>query len=162
MSAAEGEKEAEKVNQHPENCVENLEKVEDEHENANKPEEESANHDQGTVNQSTVSFSSDHSEDDRDEHQTIVDFKDGYINFKKMESMINTISPCITYTFRCDTDVTNLLSGTSMKAVISYLTDYIAKPTLKTHQIFATACNVFDRNKRLDADEKHEQMIHEN
>ena len=70
------------------------------------------------------------------------------------ESMINTISPCITYTFRCDTDVTNLLSGTSMKAVISYLTDYIAKPTLKTHQIFATACNVFDRNKRLDADEK--------
>lgn len=72
---------------------------------------------------------------------------------KKLESMLNTISPCLTYIFRCNTDVTSLLSGTSIKAVISYVTDYIAKPTLKTYQIFATAYNVFERNACLDVDD---------
>ena len=85
--------------------------------------------------------------------ETTVNFEDGYINIKKLESMLNTISPCITYLFRCNTDVTSLLSGTSIKAVISYVSDYIVKPTLKTYQIFATAYNVFDRNAKLDADD---------
>ena len=48
-----------------------------------------------------------------------------------MESMLNTITPCITYLFRCNTDVSSLLSRTAMKAVISYISDYIAKPSLK-------------------------------
>ena len=86
--------------------------------------------------------------------ETTVNFKDGYINIKKLESMMNTISPCITYLLRCNTDVTSLLSGTSVKAVISYVTDYVAKPTLKTYQIFSTAYNVFDRNANLDVDDK--------
>ena len=69
---------------------------------------------------------------------------------KKNESMLNTISPCISYIFRCNTDVTSMLSGTTIKAVISYVTDYISKPTLKTHQIFATAYNVFDKNAKME------------
>ena len=85
--------------------------------------------------------------------ETTVNFEDGYINLKKLESMLNTISPCITYIFRCNTDVTSLLSGTSIKAVISYVSDYIAKPTLKTYQIFATAYNVFDKNANLEPDD---------
>ena len=85
--------------------------------------------------------------------ETTVNCKDGYINIKKLESMLNTITPCLTYLFRCNTDVTSLLSGTSIKAVISYVTDYIAKPTLKMYQIFATAYNVFDRNANLDVDD---------
>ena len=85
--------------------------------------------------------------------KTIVNIEDGYINVRKKESMLNMISPCVTYLFRCNTDVTSLLSGTSIKAVISYVTDYIAKPTLKTYQIFATAYNVFDRNANLDPDD---------
>jgi len=40
-----------------------------------------------------------------------------------------------------------MLSGTTIKAVISYVTDYISKPTLKTHQIFATAYNVLTKCK---------------
>ena len=67
--------------------------------------------------------------------------------------MLNTISPCIMYLFQCNMDVTSLLSGTSIKAVISYVTDYIAKPTLKMYQIFVTAYNVFDRNANLDIGE---------
>ena len=85
--------------------------------------------------------------------ETTINSEDGYVNLKKLEPMLNTISPCITYLFRCNTDVTSLLSGTSIKAVISYVTDYIAKPTLKTYQIFATAYNVFNRNANLDADD---------
>ena len=84
--------------------------------------------------------------------ETIVNTEDGYINMKKTESMINTISPCITYIFRCNTDVTSMLSGTTIKAVISYVTDYISKPILKTHQVFATAYNVFENNAKLEDD----------
>jgi hypothetical protein len=85
--------------------------------------------------------------------QSTVNFEDGYITLKKSESMLNTIMPCITYIFRCNTDVTSLLSGTSIKAVISYVSDYIIKPSLKTHRIFATAYNIFDKNANLDADD---------
>jgi hypothetical protein len=85
--------------------------------------------------------------------QTTINFKDGYITLKKSESMLNTITTCITYVFRCSTDVTSLLSGTSIKAVILYVSDYIVKPSLKTHQIFATAYNIFDRNANLDAND---------
>lgn len=66
--------------------------------------------------------------------ETTINYEDGYINLKKLEAMLNTISPCITYIFRCNTDVTSLLSGMSIKAVISYVTDYIVKPSsLKTY-----------------------------
>jgi helitron helicase-like protein len=53
--------------------------------------------------------------------KTAINLEDGYINMKKTESMLNTISPCVTYLFRCNTDVTSLLSGTSLKAVIRML-----------------------------------------
>jgi hypothetical protein len=83
--------------------------------------------------------------------QTTINFEDGTL--KKSESMLNTITPCITYLFRGNTDVTSLLSGTSIKAVISYVSDYIVKPSPKRHQIFVTAYNIFDKNANLDADD---------
>ena len=85
--------------------------------------------------------------------ESTVNTEDGYINLKKIEPMLNTISPCTSYLFRCNMDVTSLLSGTSIKAVISYVTDYIAKPSLKNYQIFATAYNVFERNANLELDD---------
>ena len=85
--------------------------------------------------------------------KTTISFEDGYINLKKMESMLNTIMPCITYLFRCNTDVSSLLSGTAITAVISYISDCIAKPSLKMYQIFATAYNIFNKNANLDADD---------
>ena len=92
--------------------------------------------------------------------ETVVNFEDGYITMKKSESMLNTISPCVSYLFRCNTDVTSLLSGTSIKAVISYVTDYIAKPTLKTHQIFATVYNVFEKMQTWMPTTNHVRMMH--
>ena len=85
--------------------------------------------------------------------KTTVNFEDGYINLKKMESMLNTITPCITYLFRCNTDVSSLLSGTAIKVAISYISNYIAKPSLKTYQIFVAAYNIFNKNANLDADD---------
>ncbi|KAF9470391.1 hypothetical protein BDN70DRAFT_821443, partial [Pholiota conissans] len=62
---------------------------------------------------------------------------------------MNTFTPCLTYLLRSNTDVTSLLSGTSIKAIISYVTDYVTKPTLKTHQIFSSAYDVYDKHSEL-------------
>ena len=45
----------------------------------------------------------------------------GSLDIKKGESWMNTINPTITYLLRCNTDVTSLLSGTAIKAVIAYI-----------------------------------------
>ncbi|KAH6888906.1 hypothetical protein BKA70DRAFT_1033599, partial [Coprinopsis sp. MPI-PUGE-AT-0042] len=76
--------------------------------------------------------------------ETSVD-EEGRIYMKKLEQMVNTFTPMLTYLMRCNTDVTSLSSGTSIKAVISYVTDYVTKPALKTHQIFSSAYDVFQR-----------------
>ena len=78
--------------------------------------------------------------------ESVVDKSDGYIRLKKLESMINTITPAITYLFRCNTDVTSLTSGTSIKAIVYYITNYVTKQSLKTHQLFSSAYDIFESN----------------
>lgn len=85
---------------------------------------------------------------------TFVDQSDGHILMKKRERMLNTFSYVLTYLLRCNTDVTSLLSGTSIKAVISYVTDYVTKPTLKTHQIFSSAYDVYEKNSEMIGGDK--------
>ena len=60
----------------------------------------------------------------------------GAITLKKIEAWINTFTPMVTYLLRCNTDVTSLASGTAIKGVIMYVSDYITKTALKTHVIF--------------------------
>ncbi|PPQ81054.1 hypothetical protein CVT26_006166, partial [Gymnopilus dilepis] len=85
---------------------------------------------------------------------TIIDPQDGHIDMKKTELMMNTVAPLITYAMRSNTDCTCLLSGTAIKSVIIYVTDYVVKQTLKSHQIFSTAYDVLNRNETVpDADE---------
>lgn len=62
---------------------------------------------------------------------TFVDNDTGYLHLKKGESMMNTFSCLLTYLYRCNTDVTSLLSGTAVKAVVAYISDYISKSPLK-------------------------------
>ncbi|PPR07987.1 hypothetical protein CVT24_002699 [Panaeolus cyanescens] len=66
-----------------------------------------------------------------------VDLETGHINVKKLEEWINSITPLLTASNRCNTDTTSLLSGTAVKATLGYVTDYITKSTLKTHQLFS-------------------------
>ncbi|KDR65460.1 hypothetical protein GALMADRAFT_43933, partial [Galerina marginata CBS 339.88] len=53
--------------------------------------------------------------------QTEVDPKTGALNIKKGEAWINTLTPALTYLLRCNTDVTSLLSGTAVKAIVAYI-----------------------------------------
>src|ERR1700690_1057949 len=81
--------------------------------------------------------------------QTEVDPGTGALNIKKREAMINTVTPILTYLFRSNTDVTSLKSGTGLKAVILYVTDYITKMSLKTHVIFDTVHALFQMNSEM-------------
>ena len=75
----------------------------------------------------------------------------GALNIKKGESMINTVTSEITYFILSNTDVTSLLSGTAIKVVVAYVSDYISKPALKTYLIFDRIKNVFDRSSEMFA-----------
>ena len=68
---------------------------------------------------------------------------------KKDESMLNTVTAEVTYLICSNTDVTSLLSGTAIKAVVAYISDYICKPALKTYLIFEAVKSVFDRNSEM-------------
>ena len=59
---------------------------------------------------------------------------------------MNFITPVTTYIMRCNTDVTCLWSGTALKAVIMYVSDYITKTGLKTHVMFDAIKSVFDKH----------------
>ncbi|KAH7903741.1 hypothetical protein BJ138DRAFT_1138679 [Hygrophoropsis aurantiaca] len=86
----------------------------------------------------------------RDTHShTRVDPKTGALLMKKGEPMMNFFTAVVTYLFRCNTDVTSLLSGTAIKAVVAYISDYISKPSLKTYVVFDTIRSVFDKNTTL-------------
>ncbi|KAJ7239712.1 hypothetical protein C8J57DRAFT_1245827 [Mycena rebaudengoi] len=78
--------------------------------------------------------------------KTEVDVNDGSIRLKKLEPMVNNVTPSVTYVLGCNTDVTCLLSGTSIKAVVAYISDYVTKSSLKTYHVFQSVQNVFDRN----------------
>ena len=57
--------------------------------------------------------------------KTEVDPKTGALNIKKGERWINTLTPIVTYLLRCNSDITSLLSGTAIKAIVAYISDYV-------------------------------------
>ena len=93
--------------------------------------------------------------------ETQIDKVTGSINVKKLEPMINTLTPLVTYPMintltplvtyllRCNTDITSLKFGTAIKAVIMYVTDYITKCSLKTHVIFDIIRLTYQKNTEL-------------
>ena len=80
---------------------------------------------------------------------TEVDPESGSINVKKLEPWINFITPLVTYIMHCNTDVTCMWSGTALKAVIMYVSDYITKTGLKTHVMFEAIRNIFDKHHKI-------------
>jgi len=81
----------------------------------------------------------------------------GALKMKKGEAWINTFSPLITYLFRCNTDTTSLLSGTAIKAMVAYITNYITKPGLNTYSMFDTIHQIFEQNETLLANKENMQ-----
>jgi hypothetical protein len=76
---------------------------------------------------------------------TITD--DGVVVLKKTESMMNTYNPVLSYLLRSNTDVTCLQSGTALKAVVMYATNYITKTPLKAAVMFDTMLDQLTKNK---------------
>lgn len=81
--------------------------------------------------------------------ETMVDPLTGALKIKKTEGWINTYTPTVSYLIRSNTDVTSLLSGTAVKAVVAYISDYVSKPGLKTYTIFNAIRDVFQDNSEL-------------
>ena len=79
----------------------------------------------------------------------MVDPKTGALNMKKGEAWMNTVTPELTYLLRSNSDVTSLLSGTAIKAVVAYVTDYITKQSLKTYSVFDVVRSVIDKNSEM-------------
>ncbi|KAH9831730.1 uncharacterized protein C8Q71DRAFT_798818 [Rhodofomes roseus] len=63
---------------------------------------------------------------------TILDPNSGALPMKQGEARLNSFTPALTYILQCNSDVTSLLSGTAIKAITAYVTDYITKTPLKT------------------------------
>jgi hypothetical protein len=80
--------------------------------------------------------------------ESVID-ETGAVTVKKSEPWINTFTPLVTFLLRCNTDVTSLASGTAIKGVIMYVSDYIVKSTLKTHVIFDSIRSVFQKNGEM-------------
>ena len=55
----------------------------------------------------------------------------------------------MTFLLRCNSDVTSLLSGTAIKAIVAYISDNVTKPGLKTYTIFDTIRSVFDKSSEM-------------
>ncbi len=84
--------------------------------------------------------------------ESFVDQDSGALRFRKDEAWINTYNVVLSYLMRCNTDVTCLLSGTQVRAVLAYVTDYITKMSLKTYTIFETIQTVISGNATLVSD----------
>ncbi|KZT05005.1 uncharacterized protein LAESUDRAFT_615371, partial [Laetiporus sulphureus 93-53] len=67
---------------------------------------------------------------------THVDNDTGAIHFKKTEPWINTFNLVMFHALRCNTNITCLLSGMQVCAIIAYITDYVTKSPLQMHSIF--------------------------
>lgn len=88
--------------------------------------------------------------------------EDGHVNVRHIEPMLNPIHPILTYLSRCNSDVSSLLSGTAVKAVISYASDYVSKISLKSYQLFASVFQVFESSSEMlrGEEQNHERSRH--
>ena len=88
-----------------------------------------------------------------------MDTESGALLMKQGEARLNSYSPALTYLLRCNSDVTSLLSGTAIKAITAYVTDYITKTPLKTHAMFTAVKTAFSRNSDLLDGESGDRKI---
>ena len=89
--------------------------------------------------------------------ESFVDPLTGGITIRKNEAWINFFMPLLSYLLRCNSDVTSLLSGTAIKAVVAYVTEYITKVPLKTHVMFDTIRRIIVKKKDIVDDDSIEQ-----
>ena len=72
--------------------------------------------------------------------------ENGALHLRHNEEWINVLTDLIAFLERCNSDTTCLLSGTQVRAVVAYITDYITKQQLRTYTIFEVIRAVYDKN----------------
>lgn len=77
---------------------------------------------------------------------TKADVSNGEVTMKHTDKWLNTYNVVLSFLLRGNSDVTCLLSGTQIRAVVVYVTDYITKGSLSTNVIFQTVKSVLDKN----------------
>ncbi|KAK0437067.1 hypothetical protein EV421DRAFT_1678897, partial [Armillaria borealis] len=55
----------------------------------------------------------------------------------------------LTYIMQYNIDITSLSSGTVIKAVVLYISNYIIKFSLKTHVVFEVIYNIFAKSSNI-------------
>ncbi|KAF7979063.1 hypothetical protein HWV62_43549 [Athelia sp. TMB] len=81
--------------------------------------------------------------------RTLMDPNTGALSMKKVEPDLNTFNYTLSYLLRSNSDVTSLLSGTALKAVVAYVTEYITKLGLKTYGVLDTIHSVIGKNLEM-------------
>ncbi|KAF7314095.1 ATP-dependent DNA helicase [Mycena chlorophos] len=69
--------------------------------------------------------------------ETVFDPETGEINLRCLDGLVNNFNATILEAVRNNMDIKFIGSGTSAKAILYYITDYITKSQLKTHVAFA-------------------------
>ncbi|THU80765.1 hypothetical protein K435DRAFT_695015, partial [Dendrothele bispora CBS 962.96] len=67
---------------------------------------------------------------------TTVDTTTGELTLRQLNGLVNPYNPTILSALRCNMDIKFIGSGTSAKAILYYITDYITKSQLKAHIAF--------------------------
>ena len=83
--------------------------------------------------------------------QMLMDLKTDALNLKKGEAWMNSVTAGLTYLLRCNSDVTSLLSEMAIKAVMTYVSNYMMKPSLKTYSVFEVVKIILDKNSEMIA-----------
>ncbi|THU91933.1 hypothetical protein K435DRAFT_562631, partial [Dendrothele bispora CBS 962.96] len=69
--------------------------------------------------------------------KTIVDTSTGELTLRQQNGLVNPYNPTLLSALRCNMDIKFIGSGTSAKAILYYITDYITKSQLKAHVAFS-------------------------
>ncbi|THU94167.1 hypothetical protein K435DRAFT_668842, partial [Dendrothele bispora CBS 962.96] len=68
--------------------------------------------------------------------ETVFDPVTGEITLRQVKGLVNPYNPTILSALRCNMDIKFIGSGTSAKAILYYVSDYITKSQLKAHVAF--------------------------
>ncbi|KAJ3487728.1 hypothetical protein NLI96_g3330 [Meripilus lineatus] len=83
----------------------------------------------------------------RDEHEVEADT--GFLLMKQREEMLNNFSPTMSLLMMCNHDISPLYSGSQLKPIVAYVTDYITKTPLKTHAIFESIKSILSMKDEI-------------
>ncbi|KZV89335.1 hypothetical protein EXIGLDRAFT_594028, partial [Exidia glandulosa HHB12029] len=69
--------------------------------------------------------------------ESSVDPETGELNLRCLDGLVNNYNPTMLEALRCNMDIKFIGSGSSAKAILYYVTDYITKSPLKSHVSYA-------------------------